>query len=207
MSTEERREALRERLITAAEETIAANGLAALKARPLAEAVGCAVGAIYTAFPDLDALILACNGRSLSALDAWLAQTAPASGDPGERLIQLAVRYLAFATSHPRRWRAMFEHRLPDDYPVPDWYGEALAAVFSQLEEPLTALLPDLPADQRSPIAQGLFASVHGMVIIGLDGKLGRVDPAALETQIRTLVGATLAGLCAEFGADAPAPG
>lgn len=51
MRNEERRERLRMALIDAAEATIAADGLAALKARDLAREVGCALGAIYTAFP------------------------------------------------------------------------------------------------------------------------------------------------------------
>ena len=41
---------LRDRLIDIAQEMIAAQGLDGLKARDLAAAAGCALGAIYTAF-------------------------------------------------------------------------------------------------------------------------------------------------------------
>ncbi len=47
--------ALREALVSAAERTVAAQGLSGLRARDLAREAGCAVGAIYTVFPDLDA--------------------------------------------------------------------------------------------------------------------------------------------------------
>ena len=57
----ERRAQLRDRLIDIAQEAIAARGLAGLKARDLAAAAGCALGAIYTAFDDLDELILRVN--------------------------------------------------------------------------------------------------------------------------------------------------
>ena len=70
MTTEERREQLRGALIDAAETAIAEGGLSALKARDLARTVGCALGAIYTVFPDLDALILSVNLRTLHLFES-----------------------------------------------------------------------------------------------------------------------------------------
>src|ERR1700737_1223693 len=63
---------LRERLIDAAERTIAANGLAGLRARDLAREAGCAVGTIYNVFEHLDELILCVGSRTLAMLDAAL---------------------------------------------------------------------------------------------------------------------------------------
>ena len=57
MNVDERRGRLREALIEAAMAAIRAQGLASLKARDLARSAGCALGAIYNVFPDLDALI------------------------------------------------------------------------------------------------------------------------------------------------------
>ena len=50
----ERRKALREDLINIAEATIAREGLSGLKARDLATEAGCALGAIYNVFGDLN---------------------------------------------------------------------------------------------------------------------------------------------------------
>src|SRR5215813_2002287 len=69
----ERHEQLRESLLAAVERTVAAEGYQALRARSLAQEVGCAVGAIYNVFPDLDALVLAAKGRTLDTLDGELA--------------------------------------------------------------------------------------------------------------------------------------
>jgi AcrR family transcriptional regulator len=119
----ERRQKLKSALVDAAEQTIARDGLAALRARDLAAAAGCAVGAIYTVFPDLDAIVIAVNMRTLALLDRDLgavsgpqpatADVAPADRDLA-RLVRLAIGYLAFAAKHGPRWRALFEHRLPD---------------------------------------------------------------------------------------------
>src|SRR5450631_3331712 len=59
-----RRAELRQKLIDAAEHLIKTHGLSGVKARPLAEAACCALGAIYNVFPDLDALILAVSART-----------------------------------------------------------------------------------------------------------------------------------------------
>ena len=68
-ATVSRHEKLQNALIEAAERAIATQGLGALRARALAEEVGCAVGAIYTIFPDLDGIILAANSRTLIQID------------------------------------------------------------------------------------------------------------------------------------------
>jgi len=69
----QRRLKLRERLLEAARAAINARGLSGLKARDLAAETGCALGAIYTAFDDLDELILRVNVLG-AALDAALAK-------------------------------------------------------------------------------------------------------------------------------------
>src|SRR5688500_10576783 len=80
MQTSVRRQQLGEALITAAERAIEARGLGGLKARELAQEVGCAVGAIYNVFPDLDALVLHANLRTLASFEAVIAASAPPAG-------------------------------------------------------------------------------------------------------------------------------
>ena len=54
-----------------------------MKARPLAEAAGCALGAIYTVFPDLDALILAVSARTLARLERASRSVIAEEGEAG----------------------------------------------------------------------------------------------------------------------------
>src|SRR6478672_11581799 len=70
MNTATRREHLRDALIDAAARTIAKDGLSGLKARALADEVGCAVGAIYNVVADLDELVLLVNARTLAELES-----------------------------------------------------------------------------------------------------------------------------------------
>ena len=48
---------LRERLIQAARSRIRENGLSGLRARDITADAGCALGALYTAFEDIDTLV------------------------------------------------------------------------------------------------------------------------------------------------------
>src|ERR671932_555397 len=74
----ERRRRLRDALIAAAETMIRADGLGGLRARDLARAANCAVGAIYNVFHDLDALVLAVNAGTLDRIDAAIGRAGKA---------------------------------------------------------------------------------------------------------------------------------
>ena len=190
-----RHQELQERLITAAESAIATGGLPSLKARTVAEVVGCSVGAIYGVFADLDTLVLAVNGRTLDAMAAVLAAVPAARGGPAEHLVRLADAYLGYAAAHGPRWRALFQHRMPEGRPVTPGYAERQLAAFSFIEAPLAELRPDLPPAKRTVLARTLFSAVHGMVDLGLDEKVASLKPGELRAQVRLVVSAMAVGL------------
>src|SRR6188768_3839424 len=107
-----RRRKLRDALIHAAERTIEKEGLRGMRARELAYKVGCAVGAIYNVFTDLDDLIFAVNALTLEQLEKTLTvagrpQTDP-KADAVKTLIHLGLAYTDYAAAHTPRWRALF---------------------------------------------------------------------------------------------------
>ncbi len=201
MSKAERHLALRESLVAIAQGTLAAHGLAGLKARDVARAAGCALGAIYLVFPDLDALILAVNDRTLAAIDAAICASlhceaaAPSGDDPGRQLVLLSCAYLDYALAHPRLWAALFTHTLPQGQSVPDEYRAHQAHLFSYVEAPLAALCPSLGVAERALAARTLFSAVHGIVSLGVDQKLSPIPVQDLRNQLATFVQVTATGL------------
>lgn len=193
-TTASRHEKLHAALLDAAERTIAAEGLAALRARVLAEAVGCSVGAIYTIFADLDAVILAVNTRTLAQIATVLGPDTGAH-NPVEQLVALASAYLDYASANRPRWAALFLHAMAEGRSAPDWYARQQEAAFSHIEAPLARLCPRLTAAACSLLARSLFASVHGMVALGLDEKVAAMPLPVLRAQIATVVTATARGL------------
>ncbi len=193
----QRRLKLRERLLEVARQSVAERGLAGLKARDLASEAGCALGAIYTAFDDLDELTLRVNLSTLERLGYSL-DMALSQAHPSDALLALTRAYLDFARREEPSWRALFEHRLSGGARVPDWYADARNQLFGRLEAPLAQLLPHRDPSSRARLARTLFSAVHGVVALGLEEKLEATPPEALDAQLETLVRLIAEGLAQE---------
>ena len=192
----ERREKHRIDLIAAAERTIAARGLAGLKSRDLAREIGVANGAVFNLVDDMDELILRVGSRTLGRLDAALTSAegdGPAS--PAETLVRIAVGYCDFAAENLELWRALFEHRMPPEKPVPEWAIEEQMNLFRHIYHPLARLFPKWSKEELGITARSLFAAVHGMVSLGLEQKLIAVPISILRDEIATIVKAAIKGL------------
>ena len=202
-ATEARRAELRASLVEAAEATIGAQGLSGLRARDLAGTVGCALGAIYTVFPDLDALIRTVNLRTLSTFEAALgpADRQPDFPDPSaacDELVRIGAAYLDFARAHPLRWRALFQHQAADGETPPDWYVEEQSRLFRFIEAPLRVLRPDLSPSACVLMSRTLFSATHGIVMLGLDERLMPLTYDTVRRQLETMIRAMARGLSAE---------
>lgn len=188
-----RREQMRERVLDAAEAVISTKGLAGLKARDIAARAGCALGAIYTVFDDLDELILSVGQRTLAQLEAVLATSKRQVGEA--ELRRLALAYLDYARKEEPRWRALFEHRLPPEKPLPDWYAQDRDRLFGLAEAPLASVLPNEDPAARKLRARTLFSAVHGVVLLGLEEKLAPTSLQTLEAQLTEFIATVARGL------------
>jgi len=210
-STAGRREQLREDLLRAVERTVISEGYQALRARSLAGQVGCAVGAIYNVFPDLDALVFAAKARTLDRLDAAMTGAVAAVGAEAglakkeratRELLALADAYLRFATEHSALWRMLFEYRPAPAAAMPAWYLERLSALFRHLDAPLHRIIPDVTEDKRALLGRALFSAVHGIVALGLQEKIDTIPVSLVAGQVATIVRACIAGLAASARRD-----
>ncbi len=188
-----RRDLLREKVLNAAEAAIAAKGLSGLKARDIAAEAGCALGAIYTVFEDLDELILRVGARTMAQLEAALAGPGEAVGE--HELNRLASAYLRYARSNEPRWRALFDHRLPAGKKLPDWYAQDRDRLFGLLEAPLAKLMPQEDPALRRLRARMLFSAVHGVTVLGLEEKFAPTPQSTLEAQLADFVDIVSYGL------------
>lgn len=193
---EEQRDGLKLRLIDAAEARIAAQGLEGLKARDVTADAGCALGGLYTAFEDLDRLILQVNSRTLARLGAALQLAAIGQG-PKETLAALAQGYVQFAVQNFRLWSALFTHRLPEGVEAPDWHRAEHAVLIAQIIAPLSQLRPDLAGDALQQRARTVFAAVHGVVMLALTARFVATPAEVLPGEVAALVDAMTRGLSA----------
>lgn len=190
ISRADRKKALRTKLINAAEAQIETAGLTSVKARDLARDAGCALGAIYTAFADLNDLFMEVNGRTFAKLDAVVTASVVNNSTKGatERLIEMSHAYLDFAESNPFLWRALFDLQMNVDDRVPDWYLQALAGLFANISAPLSEIFPDMPKDELELMTRALFSSVHGIVLLGLEHRISGVPKEKLGYMISQIL-------------------
>lgn len=188
--TAKRREDLREKLLDIAEADIRENGLAALRARTLAEQAGCAVGAIYNVFDDMTGLILAVNGRTFRRMGAFVSDEMKEGADtsPTGVLVTIAKAYLSFAIENPNLWRALFEVEMSTEGDVPAWYMDELGRLFSIISTPIAELNPDASASEVDLMTRTLFSSVHGIVLLGLEKRISGVPRERMEDMIEYLL-------------------
>jgi AcrR family transcriptional regulator len=180
----------RGRLLQAARDVVAADGIEGLTLRAIARRAGVSHGAPLRHFPTLAALLaaVAADGfsRLMATIDAHVAaavQAAAAAGTPLDARRRLAVAgraYVAFALAEPGVYTVMFR---PDrvDVAGPAYQAQSTAS-FGQL----VAMVEDAqaegwcPDDRPEELAGVLWANVHGVAELTLHGALPTVvgDPA-----------------------------
>jgi len=180
--------------LAAAEGIIDGQGYGALSARKVAAVIGYTVGTLYLVFRNLDDLMLQINGRSLDTLYARLTADIEDCEDGAAGVLALGQGYLGFATGHPHRWGAIFEHNLPPGAPIPEWYQAKVARNFELVEGELRRLAPDRSQSEIAKAARALWSGVHGVCILGLTGRLGLVGAGPLEELVQSLIANYLIG-------------
>lgn len=193
VKTTERRDRQREALVLAAEKAIAEKGLGGLKARDLAEAIGCSLGAIYNLVQDMDELVLRVGSRTLARLDDALAEATRGSApdsrdDAANTLVVIAQTYCNFARKNLQLWRTLFEHRMTEGSIVPEWAISEQMTMFRHILKPLQVIRPQASETELMLLSRTLFSAVHGVVMLGLEEKLVAVPAAELDGQIEAFV-------------------
>lgn len=179
-------EELKTLAIDKAIEIIDTSGLAGLSARRVTAAMGYTVGTLYHAFGDLETFLLHVNAR---ILDEWYQDLqAGLKRSRKDPLLYLTDSYLAYARRHRDRWVMLFSDGGSDaPRPMPPWYAEKITRLFHLLEN---ALRPHLAAgEDPAETARLLWASIHGICVLSLTGKLDITGASKPEKLIDMLLG------------------
>ncbi len=95
--------------IDAAIGLIGANGLAALSARALGQAIGYVPGTLYNHFDNLEAVAFAASLHTLDRLDAALNASIVEDASAATTLRALGDAYVRFVSDNPKLWDALFQ--------------------------------------------------------------------------------------------------
>jgi AcrR family transcriptional regulator len=202
MGVKERRERerteVREKILDAALDVFAKEGVEAVTMRALADAIEYSPPVIYAHFRDKDAIIRELCYRQLRGLARDFA--AFSDLDPVERLRRIGYNYVDFAVDHPSHFRFMFLmfHPLPDDEDLAknDPERNAYAFLRNTVKEGLAAGVFRPEYTDAEEIAQICWASAHGLVSLqNIKGTDSWIDWRDARATARRLIDANLNGL------------
>lgn len=190
-----KREALRENLIKAAIKRVQSDGMAGVNARVITQDAGCALGSLYTAFEDLDDLIIHMNSQTLFALGEAVQNAAESKSDPVEKLKALARAYVKFAKDNYALWIALFDYSALTGAQIPQWHQNEQEVLIRYIAGPVTALSSHLDAEGVGLRARTLFSAVHGIIALSLEDRYIGVPRDQLEDELMSFIDQMVAGL------------
>jgi AcrR family transcriptional regulator len=188
--SEHTQEDLRKMAIDAGSALIEQRGYQEFSARAVAASMGYTVGTLYHLFGDLDHFMLHINARTLDQWYSHFGSQLPVK--PEARVRVYAQGYYIFAKENYNRWLALFEHKMkPED--IPEWFRPKMAQMFDIFEQ---AVLVHTDNDKKkaAKLSKILWASVHGICVLSLAGKLDQVKAERAEKMIDDLLVLALKG-------------
>ncbi|MGP8304274.1 TetR/AcrR family transcriptional regulator [Streptomyces inhibens] len=176
---------LRAACLRAARELLEENGSGGLSLRAVARRAGVSATAPYRHYADRDALVSAVAVEGYRELVGCLAAAHPSPSTPDD-LAAVAVAYVRFALEHPALFRVMFVETCD---PSGDERGTVTAVVSEYVGTIVRHAFPDADPDALST---AVWALVHGLAFLHLDGRLDAANPEAVADRVRAAVHALL---------------
>jgi AcrR family transcriptional regulator len=185
---------LRGALVGAAMDLLEEGGEAELSLRAVARRAGVSPAAPYRHYDDREALVSAVAAVGYRELAERLAAAHPSPSTPDE-LASAAVAYVQFALKRPALFRIMFGQPCDRDS---DERVAATAVVSLYVRGIVERTFPQ--ADSEA-LATAVWALVHGLAFLHLDGKLDAATPTVVAERITAAIHALLAAT--NIGPDA----
>jgi AcrR family transcriptional regulator len=177
---------LRAACLRAAMELLEQDGAAGLSVRAVARRAGVSPGAPYRHYADRDALVSAVAAEGYRELSAYLSAAHPSPSTP-EDLAAVAVAYVQFALEHPALFRTMFSDPCDADS------SERVSATTAIAEYVGALVRRAFPDADPGALSTAIWAVVHGLAFLHLDGKLDTSTPEAIADRVRAAVLALVA--------------
>jgi AcrR family transcriptional regulator len=182
---------LRHALLQAALSLVAERSPAELSLREVARRAGVTYAAPYHHFADKSALLAAVACQGFEVLAAHLERAAAARRTLRNELVAMAEAYVAFAIANPSHYRVMF---LPETKASSDSDALRIAGdrAFGMLLERVARARPNAPERERLVLATTVWAALHGLSLLAMDGVLEKKLPDPDKTMreaCRSIIG------------------
>ena len=172
---------LRRALLAETARTIRKEGVDGVTLRAVGKRLGVSRTALYRHFADKPALLAAVAREGFQAFTRELSQAWAAAGGGRNGFRAMGTAYITFAIANPSHYRVMFGAFKDLCERDAELAADAQAS-FQVLLDAVVMLQQDglLRADPPQTLAQYIWAAVHGVAMLAIDGQLGP-DPKAAE--------------------------
>ncbi len=166
-------------------EMIEAEGVDGFSMHQLAKELGVKTPSLYRYFKNKTNLLRAVNEMTMRELIGAIAEQMEKTLSHSEQLLNIALTYRDYAHAYPRRYGLMYTNTIDALRPDDDEAEESML--------PFQALMAEFSGEADSlPALRGIFALMHGFVILELAGQLRRGGD--LDEAYRKSLTAYLAG-------------
>jgi AcrR family transcriptional regulator len=172
---------LRAACLHAAMDLLEESGATALSLRAVARRAGVSPAAPYRHYANREVLISAVAAVGYRELAAHLATAHPAPATPDD-LAAVADAYVQFALQRPALFRVMFGE------PCDPNSSERVDAVTAISEYVGAIVQRCYPVADPDALSTAIWALVHGLAFLHLDGKLDSSKPAVVSDRVRAAV-------------------
>jgi AcrR family transcriptional regulator len=168
-------------LLRAALELLEEGGETALSMRAVARRAGVSPAAPYRHYADREALASAIAAVGYRELAERLAKAHPAPSTP-EQLAAVAIAYVQFALDRPSLFRIMFGEPCDRDN------DDRVAATGAVSQFVRSIVEKSFPQANAEALATGVWALVHGLAFLHLDGKLDSSTPIVVADRVSSTI-------------------
>lgn len=172
-------EALHARVMEACDAWLRQHPVRTLSLRALAREIGCAPSTLLKLYGSFNNLLQHVNIETLERLRGAVEELNDAS--PESRLKALALAYWQFAQHEPFRWQLLFDYPLAQEGELDQRQNSMIEALFTRVEATLREHQPTISDLEARRMARTLWGSVHGLVQLGLNERLGYWQGQPLE--------------------------
>lgn len=188
------REEFRELALSEMEAHLEASPAENLSLRNLSKRIGYSPGMLISVFGSQSLFLLEVNSRTLDEMTDHL-NSKGGGGTLRDNLYRIAEGYLEFAEQNRYRWKMVFEHKMAEGEPVPDWMQNKIDTLFANLSHSIFPGSETPSNEQADLMAKTLWASVHGITQLSLDDKLFIDAGMDGKSMIKVLVDNFCAGI------------